>query len=154
MIVGLLICSVIMAFMRRLPAAVVAFCAMGLAGLTNKAFFLSGQYWFWAVAAVIVTANQYLTEQPPLPRLRYYTVGGALVGCAVGAIFGNMAALIVSGFIGAFLGFEAFRRTPKGQMNAALPRRLMIFADAAIPALVAFFICAITTAQLFIDLRL
>lgn len=150
LIIATILClaAVVMAFFRRLPAAAVAFAGMLVAGLWGGALFLPGQYWFWGIAAAIVTVNLYLTELPPVTSLRLYTVGGALAGSAVGAAFGSIASLIVAGAVGAFLGFEAFRRTPDGRMNASFTRRIMIFADVAIPAAITFFIAAITLAQL------
>lgn len=142
------VAAVVMAFFRRLPAAAVAFVAMIAAAMFGWAMFPQGQYWFWGIAALIVTINLYLDSQPPLLSLRLYTVGGALAGSVVGAAFGSTASLIVGGALGAFLGFEAFRRTPDGTMKASLPRRLSIFASVAIPAIVAFYIVILTFAQL------
>lgn len=147
-VTALCLAATAMAFMRRQPAAAVAFAAMCVAGFgTPQA---AGQYWFWGVATVIVTVNLYLGQQPPLRALRMYTAGGALAGTATGAAIGSTAALIVSGAIGALLGFEAFRRTPGGRMNASPARRLSIFADTAIPALITFLIVAITLASTFL----
>ncbi|MCI9054694.1 MAG: hypothetical protein HFJ87_06085 [Muribaculaceae bacterium] len=140
--------AVVMAFCRRLPAAAVAFVSMLGAAAFGWAVFPTGQYWFWGIAALIVTVNLYLGSRPPLTALRLYTAGGALAGSVVGAVAGSMAALIIGGAIGAFLGFEAFRRTPAGRMNATFSQRLAIFADLAIPAMVTFFIVIITFAQL------
>ena len=150
LVIATILClvAVVMAFFRRLPAAAVAFAGMLVAGLSAGSMLQSGQLWFWGIAAAIVTVNLYMSEIPPVTSLRLYTVGGALAGTAVGAAFGTMASLIVCGAVGAFLGFEAFRRTPDGRMNAAFARRLMIFADVAIPAIITFFIAAITLAQL------
>lgn len=139
--------SVAMAFMRRQPAAVVAFAGMCIAGFGTD--IPQSLYWFWGVAAVIVAINGYLGQEPPLRQLRYYTVGGALAGTATGGALGTTAALIVAGMAGAFLGFEAFRHTPAGRMNASAGRRLSIFADMAIPALIAFYIVAITLSYTF-----
>jgi len=144
----LCLAAVVMAFFRRLPAAAVAFAGMLVAGIWGDALFVPGQLWFWGIAAVIVTVNLYLTELPPVTALRLYTVGGALAGTAAGAAFNSEATLIVCGATGAFLGFEAFRHTPDGRMNASPTRRIMIFADIAIPAAITFFIAAITLAQL------
>lgn len=144
----LCLAAVVMAFFRRLPSAAVAFAGMLVAGLWGGCLLLPGQLWFWGIAAAIVTVNMYLSDTPPVTALRLYTVGGALAGSAVGAAFGTMASLIVCGAAGAFLGFEAFRRTPSGRMNAGPARRIMIFADVAIPAAITFFIAAITLAQL------
>lgn len=148
-IISSLLClaAVVMAFMRRLPAAVVAMAAMVVAGVTGAAIFTGAQYWFWGIAAAIVTLNLYMGEQPPLTPLRLYTAGGALAGCAIGAVAGYTAALIVAGAVGAFLGFEAFRRTPGGTMNATTGERLRIFADVALPRLVTFYIVTITLSQ-------
>lgn len=140
------ILAVVMAFLRRMPAAAVAFVGMLVSWWGGM--LLPGQLWFWGIAAAIVTINQYLSDTPPVAALRFYTVGGALAGAAVGAAFGSVASLTVCGAAGAFLGFEAFRRTPAGRMNATVARRLMIFADVAIPAVITFFIAAITLAQI------
>ena len=140
--------AVVMAFFRRLPAAAVAFAGMLVTGLSGESLLLPGQLWVWGIAAAIVTTNMYLSDIPPVASLRLYTVGGALAGTAVGAAFGSVASLIICGAAGAFLGFEAFRRTPAGRMNASPARRAMIFADVAIPAAITFFIAAITLAQL------
>lgn len=138
--------AVVTAFFRRMPAAAVAYAGM-LVSLCGGGLLLPGQLWFWGIAAAIVTVNQYLSDTPPVAALRFYTVGGALAGTAVGAAFGSVASLTVCGAAGAFLGFEAFRRTPAGYMNATVARRLMMFADVAIPAAITFFIAAITLAQ-------
>ena len=140
--------AIALAFCRRMPAAALAFVGMLVAWWMGWAQFMPGTLWFWGIAAAIVTATLYLSELPPFPSLRYYTVGGTLVGCVIGALFSTLAGLIVGGIVGAALGFIAFRRTPDGTMNATTAQTLSIFADTAIPAAVAFFIAIMTLAQL------
>lgn len=142
------LCAVVMAFMRRMPSTVVAFSAMMGAWAWGWALFTPGTLWFWGIATAIVTANLYLTNIPPVPALRYFTAGGALTGCVVGALLGSQPGLIVGGFFGAILGFIAFRRTPAGRMNATPAQTLSIMADAAIPADTTFIIVIITLANL------
>lgn len=140
--------AIIMAFMRSLPSSAVAFVAMVLSQVFGWGFFTSGTMWFWGIAMAIATGIKYVSPLPPLPSLRYYTIGGALVGSVLGVLIGSMSALIIGGAAGAALGFIAFRRTPVGQMNASASRTLSIFADVALPALITIFIALITLAQL------
>lgn len=144
----LALAAMVMTFTRRWPAPAVAFVAMLAARWLGWGQFMPGTLWFWGATAAIVTATHYLSELPPLPALRYYTVGGALVGSVIGALFSTMAGLIAGGIVGAALGFIAFRRTPDGRMNATVAQTLSVFADTALPACVAFFISIMTLAQL------
>lgn len=146
-ILAIALCSlgIVLAFFSKLPAAAVSFVGMLLAGLCGQPAFVSGTLWFWGIAAAIVTANMYLTELPPLPVLRYYTLGGCLTGVVVGAaVTVPQLGTIVGGFIGAVIGFMAFRGTPSGRINASITRMLAIFADVALPGFVAFCISVIT----------
>ena len=61
-----------------------------------------------------------------------------------------MAAMIVAGLVGAAFGWFAFTRTPDGTIKASATRRLMMWADIALPALVTFFIVAISLFQLLL----
>ncbi len=148
LIVTLAIVSVFMTFTRRLPAAVMAFFTFLIVHWTIHGSLNSSIMWFWGIAAAIVTINSYISNQPPVASLRYYVVGGALVGTAVGAVTESMAALIVAGGAGAALGWFAFTRTPGGTINAPASRKLMMWADLALPALVTFYIIAIALFQL------
>lgn len=144
----------VMAFMRRQPSSAVAFVGMFLAWAFGWGLFTSGTLWFWGIAMAIATGIKYLSPLPPISALRYYTVGGTLVGSVLGALLGSMAALILGGLIGSVLGFIAFRRTPNGRMNANSSLTLSIFADVALPAAITFFIAIITLAQLPLFQRL
>ncbi|MDE6301671.1 MAG: hypothetical protein K2M19_08145 [Muribaculaceae bacterium] len=148
LIVTLSVVTVVMAFTRRLPAALMAFVTFLIVHWTVHGTLTNSIMWFWGIAAAIVTINSFMSAQPPVPSLRYYVVGGALVGTAVGAVAASMAALIVAGAAGAALGWFAFTRTPGGQINASVSRKLMMWADIALPALVAFYIIAIALFQL------
>lgn len=150
LIVTLSVVSVAMAFTRRLPAAVMAFVTFLITHWTIQGSLTSSILWFWGIAAAIVTINSYLSPGPPVPALRRYIVGGGLVGTAIGAVASSMAAMIVAGLVGAAFGWFAFTRTPDGVIRASATRRLMMWADIALPALVTFFIVAISLFQLLL----
>lgn len=146
---ALSILGIVAAFFRKWPAAVISFAGMLVPHLADAEFFTSGTLWFWGVAAAIVTANMYMSDLPPVATLRYYTLGGCLVGTVVGAVLTAPAVgVIVGAFVGAVLGFIAFRRTPAGQMNATMAQTLTIFADVAIPGAIAFCISVLTLSNL------
>lgn len=150
-ILTIILCAlgIVTAFFKKLPAALIAFAGMLVPGLTGAEIFPSGTLWFWGIAAAIVTANLYLSELPPLPALRYYTLGGSLTGCILGALFiYPVAGVIIGAFGGAALGFMAFRCTPAGRMNASLARTLSIFAEVASPGATAFCIAILTLSYL------
>lgn len=148
LVITLSVVTVVMAFTRRLPAAVMAFATFLIVHFTVHGTLNNSIMWFWGIAAAIVTINSYMGNRPPVDALRYYVVGGALVGTALGAIASSMAALIVAGGVGAGLGWLAFTRTPSGTIKASAASKLMMWADIALPALVAFYIIAIALFQL------
>lgn len=150
LIITLSVVTVFMAFTRRMPAAVMAFVTFLIVHWTIHGTLNDSIMWFWGIAAGIVTINSYLSAQPPVDTLRYYVVGGALAGTAIGAVASSMAALIVAGAVGAGLGWFAFTRTPSGTINAPASRKLMMWADIALPALVTFYIIAIALFQLYL----
>lgn len=141
--------AVVLAFFRRTPAAAVSFAAMVVAGLSGLAVFSGGQYWFWGVAAAIATAIRYVAE-PEIPSpLRYYTVGGALAGAVVGLAINSAAAVTVASAVGAFLGFEAFRRTPGGS-RTPLASPVPALAAVGLPAVVNFSMLMLILSQLLV----
>ncbi len=143
--IALCVLGIVAAFFKRWPAALISLAGMLVPHFTGAEIFTSGTLWFWGVAAAIVTANMYMSSIPPVKALRYYTLGGSLVGTVVGAVLtAPQVGVIVGSFFGAGLGFLAFRRTPAGRMNASFARTLTIFADVAIPGAIAFCISILT----------
>ncbi len=140
--------SLVLAFFRRVPAAVVSFLAMIIAGMSRLVVFSSSQYWFWGIAVAIACCIQYLSDAAKSGSTsRNYIVGGALAGSVIGLALGTQASVIVAAAIGGLLGFEAFRRTPSGK---AMPRasRLNELASICLPAVVNFSILMLIFAQL------
>lgn len=150
LIITLSVVSIFMAFTRRLPSAVMAFVTFLILYWTLHGSLSSSVMWFWGIAAAIVTVNSYLTSLPPVAALRYFVIGGGLVGTAIGAVAGMMSAVILGGGVGAMLGWLAFTRRPDGAINAPFSRKLMLWADIALPALVTFYIIVLVLFQLYL----
>lgn len=141
--------ALFMTFLKRMPAAAVAFLAMIVANTSGLVSFTANQLWFWGAAAAIAIAIQYIAGSN-MPRQRaLYTIGGALAGAVLGLAFGSEAAVIIAGAVAAFLGYEAYGRTPAGRRHHH-HRHLDAFAAVALPALVNFSIIMLIFAQLLL----
>lgn len=140
--------AVVMAFMRRMPAAAAAFAAMAVAGMSGPVDFTASQLWFWGIAAAISEGIRYLSDEPTVTE-RCYVAGGALVGSIVGLTMGSQAAVIVGAAIGALLGSAARAMGPAGSRNDG-ERRIFTrtYSAAALPAVVTFSMAMLIFAQL------
>lgn len=108
--------SVVMMFVPRLPACIVAYLALWADQLSGYVIFSNATLIFWGVAVVLVVANNYL-----LPRhIRYsrrglgYIAAGALVGMALGLIIHRPASVIGGSVLGALIAAIAYARTSRG----------------------------------------
>lgn len=137
----------VLAFFRRTPAAAVSFAAMLVAALSGLVVFDSGSLWFWGCAAVIAAIIPYAAPVAD-SQARLYTVGAALAGSAVGLVGGTVAWVVLGAAAGAFLGFFAYTRTPRGVRAGASLSRLDILAALGLPAVVNFSIIMLIFAQL------
>lgn len=140
--------GIVLAFFPRIPASPVSFAAMLVAAWSGLVAFDSSQLWFWGVAAFIAAGIGYLAPGLPDRQCRLYTVGGALVGSLVGLVGGTVAWVILASAAGAFLGFMAYGRTPRGQASGVGLSQVDRLAAAGLPAVVNFSMVMLIFAQL------
>lgn len=108
--------ALVMMFVPRIPACIVAYMSMWAARLSGFAPFSDGQMIFWGVAVAIVAVNRFLL--PAFVRNSRRGVGyigvGAIVGMALGLIVGRPAPITGGAILGALLGAIAYTRTEGG----------------------------------------
>lgn len=107
-------------FLPRWPASLLAYGAMWLWQVTGISVFTGSDFWFWGIATLIAVCITYLLP-PQIARARIglaYIAGGSLAGMAVGMITYTMAGIIVGAAIGALLGGIAASRTRAGAVMA------------------------------------
>lgn len=142
--------AIMMAFFKRMPAVALAFAAMLVASVSGFVTFTADQLWFWGVATAIALGIQYLGSGAISRQRSLYTTGATLVGTVLGLTLGTEAAVIIAGAVAAFLGYEAYGRTPAGRRHANGHRHLDAFATVALPALVNFSIIMLIFSQLLL----
>lgn len=140
--------GIVLAFFPRIPAALLSFAAMLVAALSGMVAFDSSQLWFWGTAAVIAGGISWLVPALPDVQGRCYTVGAALVGALVGLLGGTPAWVIIASAAGAFLGFLAYSRTPRGTAAGVSAGQVERLAALALPAVVNFSMVMLIFAQL------
>lgn len=108
--------ALVMMFYPRLPACLVAYAAMCVGYLSGYTPFSTGDMIFWAVATVIVLANDRLLPSFVRSSRRGmgYIAGGAVTGMVVGLTFYRPASVILGAAAGAFIGAVAYARTSSG----------------------------------------
>ena len=143
--------SMVMMFMPRTPACIVAYMALWAARLSGFTPFSNSTMIFWGVAVVIVAINRYLLPA----QIRYsrrglgYIAGGAIVGMAVGLTLYRPATVIGGAAIGAFLGAVAYTRTSRGKALEFPTSKFFNYLGAkGIPAVMAASMCGMILAGL------
>lgn len=140
--------GLVLAFFPRFPAALVSFAAMLVAHFSGLVTFDSTQLWFWGIAAAMGAGIAWLVPGSGDRQCRLYTVGGALVGALVGLVGGTVAWVVIASAAGAFLGFVAYSRTPRGHMAGVSITSFDRMAALGLPAVVNFSIVMLIFAQL------
>lgn len=142
--------ALVMAFFKRMPAVALSYIAMLVAAGSGMVAFVASTLWFWAAATAIALAIEYLADDTVGRGHRCYIAGGALAGALVGLVIGSKAAVIVAAAAGAFLGYEAYRRTPAGRDIDAPWQAAGTFAAVALPVVVNFSITMLIFSQLLL----
>lgn len=143
--------GIVLAFFPRIPAALLSFAAMLVATLSGMVTFDSTQLWFWGVAALMAGGISWLVPALNDVQGRCYTVGAALVGALVGLLGGTAAWVIIASAAGAFLGYLAYSRTPRGIAAGIAVSRMERLAALALPAVVNFSMVMLIFAQLIMS---
>lgn len=112
----LMVMALTMMFYPRTPASLVAYMSMWAGYLSGYTPFSTGDMIFWAVATVIVLANNRLLPRFVSESRRGlgYIAGGAITGMIVGLTFYRPASVILGAALGAFIGAVAYARTSAG----------------------------------------
>ena len=143
--------ALVLSFVRGVPAALCAYLAMVISHFSGLTVYDGQVFVFWGVAAAIVTAICVVTRGDATPAyarpVQAYMAGGALVGAAIGLALTTMAAVIVASAVGAFLGLEAFRRTPRGRECVSL-KPLDVMAATGLPLVINDSIIMLILSQL------
>lgn len=112
----LMVASLVLVFVPRMPACILGYLAMWAAQLSGYVVFSDTALIFWGVATVIVVINNVLL--PGFVRNSSqglgYIGGGALAGMAVGLTLYRAASVVGGAIIGAVLGAVAYGRTRRG----------------------------------------
>lgn len=105
--------SLIMMFVPRTPACIVAYMALWAAWLSDYTPFSMATMIFWGAAVLIVIINRMLLPAFVRNSTRGlgYMAGGAIVGMAIGLIMYRPATIIGGAILGTFLGALAYART-------------------------------------------
>lgn len=116
-IAGLLtVTSLVMIFVPRTPACIVAYLAMWAADWSHYMTFEKSTMIFWGVAVLIVAINNMLL--PGFVRTSRrglgYIAGGAIAGMFIGLSMYRPATVIAGSILGALLGGIAYSRTARG----------------------------------------
>lgn len=147
--------SVVMMFVPRLPACIVAYMSLWAARLSGYTPFTDGTMIFWGVAVVIVVINSLLLPAFIRNSSRGvgYISGGALVGMAVGLMMYTAATVIIGAIAGAFLGSIAYTRTKNGAALGFPSAKFFNYLGAkGIPAVIAASMVGLVFAGLIIRL--
>ena len=143
--------SIIMMFIPRTPACIVAYMALWAAKLSGYTPFTVGTMIFWGVAVVIVFVNRCLLPAYIRNSTRGlgYIGGGALVGMALGLTLYTAATVIIGAVIGSFLGAIAYTRTSRGAALEFPTSKFFNYLGAkGIPAVIAASMCGLVFAGL------
>lgn len=110
--------SLVMMFVPRTPACIVAYMALWAAKLSSYTPFTTGTMLFWGAAVAIVLINRFLLPSQVRNSSRGlgYIAGGAIAGMALGLTLYTAASIIIGAVVGAFLGSIAYSRTAAGQV--------------------------------------
>lgn len=152
----LLAAGLILAFIPSRWSAPVAWAGLLLSVLSGHMMLSTGQIVFWACAAAMVTAIDFMLP-PQVAGSRHgvmYIVTATLLGTLVGMIASG-AAMIVGAAVGAFAGALAFSRTPRGHDLTFPSRRFVNYLAAkGMPAVVTMCIIGIAVALLISQYQL
>ena len=143
--------ALVLSFVPRLPAALCAFVALVISHFSGLTIYGGQDLAFWGIASAIVAAISVVSWRDKAPAyaraVQAYMAGGALVGAAIGLALTTMAAVIVASAVGAFMGLEAFRRTPRGRECVSL-KPLDVMAAIGLPLVINDSIIMLILSQL------
>ena len=110
-------------FVPRIPGVLMAYAAACVVMAGGGAWFDTAWLIWWAVAAAIATALQYILPRPvALSRVGLPFMGiGAIAGGAVGIAMGTVGALIIAIVAGILFGAVAYADTAAGREQLAFP---------------------------------
>lgn len=143
--------SMVMMFVPRVPASVVAYMALWAARLSGYAPFSVGTMLFWGAAVAIVLVNRFLlpTFIRNSTRGLGYIAGGAIVGMALGLTLYTAATVIGGSVLAAFFGALAYTRTRRGaELDFPTAKFFNYLGAKGIPAVVTASMCGLIFAAL------
>ena len=145
--------SLVMMFLPRTPACVLAYCAMWAAQISGYVAFSNATLIFWGAAVVIVFINRMLLPSFVRNSRRGlgYIAGGAIAGMAVGLTLYRPATVIGGAVLGAILGAIAYSRTSRGAALQFPTMKLFNYLGAkGIPAVLAASMVGMVIAALIL----
>ncbi|MCM1292174.1 MAG: hypothetical protein NC111_01560 [Bacteroides sp.] len=141
-----------MAFTSRRLAPVCALCAYVILMVTSAKVPTISSVTFWAVAAAIATAINYLL--PPSISSSRAGLSYILVASVCGSVIGLLIAasgIILGAVVGALLGAIAFSRTPQGAViSRPLPKYVNYICAKGLPAVITICICMLSANIIFL----
>lgn len=150
--IALAVIGVVGLFFDRIPAVLFAFLALSVAKFAGATYLTWSRVLFWLVITALVLGIRFIQGQPygSLRAGRYYVAGATICGVAVGyACAPAVAAIILGGVTGAFLGSIAYMSTPRSPRHAlGSPDFLRFLSAIGLPAVVTCSMAAIVGATL------
>lgn len=139
-------------FLNRIPAVLLAFCALSVAKFAGADYLTWTRLWFWFAITTLVLGIRLIQGNPyaPLRVGRIYVGAASICGTAVGyACQPAVAAIILGSAVGAFLGAVAYMSTPRSPHYAVGSPDFMRFVAAlGLPAVATCSMAAIVGATL------
>ena len=139
-------------FVNRIPAVLIAYCALCVAKFDGAEYLTWSRVWFWFAITALVLGIRFIQGNPygQFRTGRYYVGAATICGVAVGyACMPAIAAIIVGGAVGAFLGTIAYMSTPRSPHYAVgTPDFLRFLSALGLPAVITCSMAAIVGATL------
>lgn len=149
----LAVIGVVGLFFEKVPAVLFACLALLAAKFSGAVYLTWSRIWFWIAVTALVLGIRFIQGALPYDGMRagrYYVAGATVCGVAVGyACAPAVAAIILGGVAGAFLGAVAYMSTPRSPRYAVgTPHFLRFLAALGLPAVVTCSMAAIVGATL------